>query len=74
MEITVRLFATLREQRANQMVVEINEGASVEEVVQLLKIPAEDVAIIMINGRGKNLDTKMENGDVLALFPPVGGG
>lgn len=74
MDITIKLFANLRETREKESVMEVPEGISVEEVVRLLEIPVEEAAIIMINGRGKKLDAILKDNDVLALFPPVGGG
>jgi len=34
----------------------------------------EDIAIIMINGRHGEHDAALNDGDVVALFPPIGGG
>lgn len=56
------------------MSLDLKEGSTPLEVSQGLKIPEEDVAIIMINGRGAKKDSPLKEGDVLALFPPVGGG
>ncbi len=74
MKITVRLFATFRENREKESTIETAPGTKVEDVVRTFNIPPEDVAIIMINGRGKTLKDVLSEGDVLALFPPVGGG
>lgn len=74
MKITVKLFATLRENREKQQNIDIEEGAAVFQVIEMLDLPAEEIAIIMINGRGVKPDTVLFENDVLALFPPVGGG
>lgn len=74
MLITVKLFATLRNNREKIMSLDLKEGSTPLEVSQSLKIPEEDVAIIMINGRGAKKNSPLKEGDVLALFPPVGGG
>ena len=39
-----------------------------------LKIPHEEVAICLINGFHSKLSDPVKDQDVLALFPPVGGG
>jgi len=39
-----------------------------------LGIKEEEVALIIVNGIHSNVDRKLEEGDVLALFPPVAGG
>lgn len=72
--IQVKLFATLREGREKIISLEVDAHTSVRDVCEILAIPYEDVAIIMINGVGVKSDTIVCDGDVLALFPPVGGG
>ncbi|MCK8061123.1 MULTISPECIES: MoaD/ThiS family protein [unclassified Fusibacter] len=74
MKITVKLFATLRENREKIMTMDVKEGTTPLEISQLIEIPHEDIAIIMINGRSCELNTPLKEEDVLALFPPVGGG
>jgi len=74
MKVTVKLFATLRVNRQNIQELELQEGAAPQQVAQLLGIPVAEIAIVMINGRGVAFDTPLQDQDVLALFPPVGGG
>lgn len=74
MKITVKLFATLRENREKIMELEIEEGDTVYDVIHAIGILHEDVAIIMINGRGVEMSAGLVDQDVLALFPAVGGG
>lgn len=74
MQITVKLFATLRENREKIMHLEISEGSAVIQVIKHLEIPLEDIAIVMVNGRSSGLEAPLCDEDVLALFPPVGGG
>lgn len=44
------------------------------DVLDILQIPYDEVAIYLINGRHSKLGDKIQDGDVLAIFPPVGGG
>lgn len=74
MRITIKLFATFRDQRFKVDVRELPENSRVEDVLCLLNITAEEVAICLVNGRDGNLDQLLLDGDTLALFPPVGGG
>lgn len=74
MNITVKLFATLRNGRDKIMTVQMPEGSTVSDIVTHLVLPREEVAIIMINSRGAELTTELHDTDILALFPPVGGG
>ena len=45
-----------------------------ESIISHLNIPAEEVAILLINGFHKKPFDPVKDGDVVALFPPVGGG
>lgn len=72
--IEVRLFATFREGRQKISFLEAEQYHTAGEIVDLLNIPYEDVAICLINGRHSRLEEAVKDGDVLALFPPVGGG
>lgn len=74
MNITVKLFATLRNGRDKIMTIQMPEGSTVSDVVTHMTLPREEVAIIMINSRGAELTTELHDTDILALFPPVGGG
>ncbi len=74
MQITVKLFANLRENREKIMDMDVRSDTTVKEIIESLGIPLQDVAIIMINGRGTKSDAVLKSDDVLALFPPVGGG
>lgn len=74
MKITVKLFASLREGREKEMPKEVSAGIRAKDIAESLHIPADDVAIIMINGRRVAPDAIVEDGDTVALFPPIGGG
>jgi molybdopterin converting factor small subunit len=74
MKVKVKLFTTLREGRGKELMVELEEGDTPQKVIDILNIKKEDVAILLINGRSAEFDAKLAEGDVLSLFPPVGGG
>ena len=74
MKITVKLFATLRENREKIFELNTLEKATPSDVAAILAISEKDIAIIMVNGRGVEAQHVLKDGDVLALFPPVGGG
>ena len=48
--------------------------SKVSDVLDYLNIPHADVAICLVNGMHSSLDKELKDEDVLALFPPVGGG
>lgn len=72
--IEIRLFATLRDGREKIIKLDPNSFTVAGDVLKHLSICPEDVAIYLINGRHSNLDAPIKDGDVIAIFPPVGGG
>lgn len=74
MSIEVRLFATLREGRGKKVYFESEEGISPDKIIKELEIDKADVAILLINGRDGELFVELNDGDIVSIFPPVGGG
>jgi molybdopterin synthase sulfur carrier subunit len=74
MKVTVKLFSSLQKDR---FIIGSYNGAAVltvRDILASLKIPEEDVSIIFVNGRDRDVDAVVRDGDTLAFFPPVGGG
>ena len=74
MRITVKLFATLRQERFHEEVREVSPGTTVSRVVEDLRLPKREVKVILVNGRHADPSTELSEGDTLALFPLVDGG
>lgn len=74
MEIEVRLFATFREGREKKQRIKISKNTTLLDIIKLLNIDEEDVAIMLLNGRDGTSDRVLKDGDIVSLFPPVGGG
>lgn len=74
MKLEVRLFATFREGREKKYFLDLNEGITPRDIVNMLKIDEEEVAILLINGRDGKLETVLHDNDTVSLFPPMGGG
>ena len=79
MHVRVKLFATLSRHFAGVMPgtplgVEVLDGATLIDLVDQLKVPHAEVRIIFVNGRIQPLDYKLQPGDEVGMFPPVGGG
>ncbi len=72
--IEVRLFATLRDGREKIVFFEAAQHADVASLAQELNIEEKDVAICLVNGFHAKVDAAVKDGDVISLFPPVGGG
>jgi len=74
LKVVVKLFASLRNAGEKELTLEVDEASTVLDIIDILEIPMENVAIIMINGRRKEAGTEIFNHDIVSLFPPVGGG
>jgi molybdopterin synthase sulfur carrier subunit len=74
MHITVKLFATLRQGKFDIDTLDLPPGITVGNIVKRLDIPEKEVTLIFVNGVHAEFETKLHDGDGLALFPPVGGG
>ena len=72
--IEVRVFATLRQGRDKVTMLPAEGFSTAGDIICHMDIPAEEVAILLVNGFHKKPDEPVKAGDVIALFPPVGGG
>jgi MoaE-MoaD fusion protein len=75
-EVTVRLFAMLRERAgAGSVTLELPEGARVRDALDSLAGLAEGIPLVMaVNREYASEDDVLGAGDELALIPPVSGG
>lgn len=74
MQITLKLFATFRTGRFSEEKREYPPGTRVTDIVSELRIPEQEIGMIMLNSRHAELEQELREGDSLALFPLVGGG
>ena len=74
MNITVKLFATLRDFGPEIQEMNVPDGSTVESVVNSLKLPEDIPLLKIVNGVHVGSGEVLKERDVLALFPPVGGG
>ena len=74
MRVTIKLFATFRDGRFKVEERDLPEGSCVLDVIQSMNIKPEEIAICLLNGKDANEHNVLNDGDTIALFPPVGGG
>jgi len=80
MQITVRLLASYRQylppghNAKADYTHEITPGARVSDILAELPIPLDKACTFFVNGRHAGRDQVLQPGDVLAIFPAVGGG
>ncbi len=79
MKINLNLYASFRsrlpeEALLNSGEIEVEEGATVGKILAQVNIAADDPKIIFLNGIHAGLEDTLEDGDRLAIFPPIAGG
>ncbi len=74
MQITVKLFASFQTGRFQCDVRSYPESTLVSHILQELAIPESEVGIILLNMIHAKSDQSLAEGDILAIFPLVGGG
>ncbi|MBA7609112.1 hypothetical protein ES703_16299 [subsurface metagenome] len=74
--VTVKFFATLRQYGPEKEILTIPKDSTVKLLFNKYNIPKnERRAIILVNGRPhKDLNTVIKDGDLISIFPPIGGG
>ena len=83
MRITFKLYAGLGEylpadSRNNTTVAEIEPGTSAHAIIYRFNVPPERAHLVLLNGVYLNAAERdsrtLQDGDVLAVWPPVAGG
>ncbi len=79
MKVKVRLYATLRQYMpgialGESVEIVLPDGTTVGGLIGHLGIPPNEVKVSMVGGLFKEPDYVLEEGDDVALFPPIGGG
>ena len=79
MKIEVALYATLSKYlppgaQNRKAVIEVQDGATIREVLSHLGIPQDLPNILLTNGRQTSEETVLKDGDALSVFPPLAGG
>ncbi len=79
MQIKLKLFATLSKYLpphpfGSAVEIDLVEGTSLGVLAESLKLPPDEVKICFVNGRICELDTILNDGDEVGIFPPIGGG
>lgn len=79
MVVHVKLFAMLRNRYPDLKVgeakpVELDAGATVDQLIECLDLPREQVKVVFVNNVIRSEDHVLQDGDVVGMFPSVGGG
>lgn len=84
MKVTLKLFATLsrhlppESQKTSRWDLDLEPGTTVQGLIAGCRIPPEQCALVLVNGAFVSLPERetrrLSEGDVVAIWPPVGGG
>ena len=74
MQVTVKLFASFQTGRFKIEIREYPDQTLIGAVVRELNIPEGEVGILLLNAVHAKMDQPLADGDLLAIFPLVGGG
>lgn len=79
MKVQVKLFATLTDLAPGARAgipfeLTLPDGSTVRDLAHALAVPEGEVRIVFVNGIAQPLSCTLVDGDVVSLFPPIGGG
>jgi sulfur carrier protein ThiS len=84
MRIVFKLYASLTQylpsevRASNRLPLDIPPGSTVASVVEPFNLPLKLVHLVLVNGvyvpRDERTTHVLEDGDVLAIWPPIAGG
>ena len=73
--IKLKLYATLQVfMPTGGQEYPISPGMTVQDILTQLNLPKEKAKLIFIDGTQGDLSSRLEGGERVGIFPPVGGG
>ncbi|RLC31897.1 MAG: MoaD/ThiS family protein [Deltaproteobacteria bacterium] len=73
--VKIKLFATLKKYSpADAENYSVEPGTTVGDLLEQLGIPEQEAKIIFIDSVKVSLDTVLNEGMTVSIFPPIGGG
>ena len=84
MNVTFKLFASLGDylpasvRPGNEMPLPLAEGATITQLIEPFGLPPKLVHLVLVNGKyiapEQRATHVLQDGDVLAIWPPIAGG
>ena len=74
MNVKVKLFASLRQFGPDVQTIDLPEATTIDAVERTLNLPPEIKLLRIVNGEHRTAQHCLQEGDELALFPPIAGG
>ena len=78
-KVEVRLYASLRKYHPNPesseaLVITLDNEAKLGDLLDKLKLPRQEVNLLMVNGNWQKESYLLQDGDRIGFFPLIGGG
>jgi len=78
-KIEVRLYASLRRYHSDPgssetLVMSLDNETKLGDLLDKLKIPRQEIGVLMINGSWQKESYLLQDGDRIGIFPLIGGG
>ena len=77
MKVHVDLYVNLKKyapEGNSSFDVKLESGATVKAVLKILKIPTDEKAIVLVNGRNADESKPLKDKDTMTLYSPISGG
>ncbi|MBW2479174.1 MAG: MoaD/ThiS family protein [Deltaproteobacteria bacterium] len=77
MKVRVDLYVNLKKYASSgdsSFEIQIESGATIKTVLEVLKIPKEEKLVVLINGRNADESGRLKEKDTITLYSPISGG
>jgi len=77
MKVQVDLYVNLKKYAPaddSSFEIQLESGATVKTVLEVLKIPAEEKTVVLVNGRNADESDPLREKDIITLYSPISGG
>lgn len=76
LSVTIKFFADFRKFGPDKAIISIPQGSKIQYILEKYKIPKTRAKIIiLVNGLPhKKAEYEVNDGDIIAIFPPIAGG
>ncbi len=79
MKVSIKLFGGLEQYlndsgRKNKIILKLSETQTIKQLIEENRIPIKLISLIVAGNKVINLDYKVQEDDVIKVFPQIGGG